>query len=197
MTESEQTREPSDAPARLGFRPWMAIPVLGAIAVLSTFFLGLGREDADVLPSALIDRPAPEFALEGLGEIPGLSTEDLKAPGVKLVNIWASWCGPCRVEHPWLEALAEEGHVIHGINYKDTPENAQAFLDELGNPYERIGVDDPGRIGIEWGVTGVPETFVLDGAGRIVYKHTGPIQPGDISDKIRPAIEEAGRRSAD
>lgn len=189
-----ETPEKTDAP-KGGFRPWMAVPLLGAVAVLSTFLLGLGREDADVLPSALIDKPAPEFALEGLGETPGLATADLKGGGPVLVNVWASWCGPCRVEHPWIEALAEQGHTVFGINYKDRPENAAAFLAELGNPYARIGVDESGRVGIDWGVYGVPETYVIDGEGRVVYRHVGPIQAGDVSKKILPAIEAAAARS--
>jgi len=196
MTDAETTPGDEGAPRRGGFRPWMVVPLLGALAVLATFFLGLGREDADVLPSALIDKPAPEFDLPGLGATPGLSTADLREPGVKIVNIWASWCGPCRIEHPWIEALADEGHTVYGINYKDQPEAAQRFLDELGNPFARIGVDDTGRTGIEWGVYGVPETFVVDGAGRIVYKHVGPIQTGDLSSKILPAIEAAAGRPA-
>jgi cytochrome c biogenesis protein CcmG/thiol:disulfide interchange protein DsbE len=199
MTAEDKTKsgsEAQEAPRRSGFRPWMVIPLLGAFAVLSTFLLGLGREDADVLPSPLIDRPAPEFALEGLGDVPGFSTEDLRGSGVTVVNVWASWCVPCRHEHPWIEALAKEGHTVYGINYKDDPANAQAFLDELGNPYERIGVDGSGRVGIDWGVYGVPETFVVDGEGRIAYKHVGPIQAGDLSEKILPAIERAAGRGA-
>ncbi len=198
MTEVEtgpaREHAPQDTPPRGGFRPWMVVPLLGAFAVLSTFLLGLGREDANVLPSALIDKPAPEFDLAGLGDTPGLSTADLKGPGVKVVNIWASWCGPCRVEHPWITALSQEGHTVYGINYKDTPEGAERFLAELGNPFERIGVDDTGRIGIDWGVYGVPETFVIDGQGRIAYKHVGPINTGDLSAKILPAIEAAAAR---
>ncbi|MGF1447457.1 MAG: DsbE family thiol:disulfide interchange protein [Pikeienuella sp.] len=174
----------------------MAVPLLGAVAVLSTFFLGLGREDADVLPSALIDRPAPELALDGLGDRPGLTSADLTAPGVKLVNFWASWCGPCRVEHPWIEGLAAEGHTVFGINYKDEADNAQRFLAELGDPYERIGVDESGRTAIDFGVYGVPETYVIDGKGHIVYRHVGPIMAGDVSAKIKPALEEAARRGA-
>lgn len=178
-----------------GFRIWMIIPAMGAFAVLSTFFLGLGRENPNDLPSMLIDRPAPEFALPPLYEgQPGLSTADLTAPGVKLVNIWASWCVPCRVEHPYLEGLAAEGVTIHGINYKDTPANAKKFLDELGNPYALVGADERGRAGIEWGAYGVPETFVIDGEGRVIYKHIGPIQGGDIANKIRPAMEAAAAR---
>lgn len=183
----------TDEPKRSGFRPWMVIPALGAFAVVSTFFIGLGREDQDVLPSQLIDRPAPDFALdgvEGLEGVPGLSTADLMGGGVKLVNVWASWCVPCRAEHPFIEALADEVPV-HGLNYKDDPEAARTFLAELGNPYTRIGADRSGRVGIEWGVYGVPETYVIDGEGRVRYRHVGPINPGDIEKRIRPAIEAA------
>ncbi|MEM9147279.1 MAG: DsbE family thiol:disulfide interchange protein [Pseudomonadota bacterium] len=188
MTETPADLEPT---TKGGFRPWMLIPFLGAFAVLSTLGIELLTKEGDALPSALIDRPVPEFALGGLGDTPGLSTADLQEPGVKLVNIWASWCIPCRHEHPWIEALAKEGHIVTGINYKDTAEGAAAFLDELGNPYARIGVDASGRTGIDWGVYGVPETFVVDAKGHIRYRHVGPIQAGDISGKILPAIEAA------
>ncbi|MEM7508961.1 MAG: DsbE family thiol:disulfide interchange protein [Pseudomonadota bacterium] len=183
----------SDTPApRSGFRPWMFLPAIGAILLLSTFFAGLGRERANDLPSTLIDKPVPEFALDPLLDSKGgLATADLHEPGVKLVNIWASWCGPCRLEHPYINALAREGITIHGLNYKDEPEAAKSFLRELGDPYTRIGTDRTGRAGIEWGVYGVPETFVIDGQGRIIYKHIGPIVGDDVSTKIRPAIEQA------
>lgn len=178
-----------------GFRLWMIVPALGAASLMAVFLLGLGRENPRELPSTFIDRPAPEFALKPLYDgQPGFATADLSAPGVKLVNVWASWCVPCRVEHPMLERLAEEGVTIHGINYKDRPDAAKAFLDELGNPYALIGADESGRAGIEWGVYGVPETFVIDGNGRVVYKHIGPIQGDDIAKKIRPAIAEAESR---
>jgi cytochrome c biogenesis protein CcmG/thiol:disulfide interchange protein DsbE len=189
---SERTDETAEE-RRSGFRLWMLIPALGAVAVLAVFMLGLQRENVMVLPSPLIDRPVPEFALEPLIEgRPGLSTADLEAPGVKLVNVWASWCGPCRVEHPQLIALAGRGIALYGINYKDEPANATAFLEELGNPFERIGADTTGRTGIEFGVYGVPETFVVDGNGTIVYKHVGPIMPQDIERYILPAVEKAG-----
>ncbi len=139
-----------------------------------------------------IGNPAPEFELPPLraGE-PGLSTADLKAPGVKLVNIWASWCVPCRVEHPKLAKLAAMGLPVHGINYKDRAAAAEKFLAELGDPFTLIGADRKGCVGIEWGVYGVPETFVIDGQGRIVYKQIGPIQGSDIENKILPAVEKA------
>ena len=182
------------------FRPWMLVPAIGAFFILALFGEKLienskdGGLTANDLPSTLINRPAPEFALGPLREgQPGFSTEDLKSSGVKLVNIWASWCGPCRVEHPQIEALAAEGITIHGINYKDTPVNAERFLAELGDPYSLIGADESGRIGIEWGVYGVPETFVIDGNGNVIYKHIGPVMPEHIEEKIRPAIEAAAR----
>ena len=188
----EETTGAGEASRTGGFRPWMLLPLVGAALVLTVFTLGLQREDADTLPSALIGKPVPEFRLAPLREgAPGLSTADLKAPGVKLVNIWASWCAPCRVEHPQLTALAESGVPIHGINYKDEADAATAFLDELGDPYRLIGADDTGRTGIEFGVYGVPETFVIDGEGTIVYRHVGPIMARDVDKYIVPAIEGA------
>lgn len=174
-----------------GFRFWMLIPALGAIAVLMVFMMGLQRDDVQRLPSALIGKPAPEFDLAGLSGTDGLRTNDLKGGGVKLLNVWASWCGPCRIEHPNIEALAQEGLTIHGLNYKDDPENASAFLRELGNPYRRIGSDKSGRVGIDFGVYGVPETFVIDNDGEIVFKHVGPVLSSNI-DRLRQAIRDAG-----
>lgn len=172
---------------------WMAVPALGAAMVLAVFLLDLNRGDGDSLPSALLQKPVPEFALEPLyANGPGLAETDLTGPGVKLVNIWASWCVPCRAEHPHIKALAQDGVPVHGINYKDTDPEARAFLEELGNPYTNIGADRSGRAGIEWGVYGVPETFVIDGQGRIVYKHIGPILGNNI-DRVRAAIDEASR----
>jgi cytochrome c biogenesis protein CcmG/thiol:disulfide interchange protein DsbE len=185
--------EETPAPApKTGFRPWMAIPALGAAAVLAVFMLGLQRDDVQRLPSTFIDRPVPEFALAPLDEgKDGVSTATMQQPGVKLLNIWASWCGPCRLEHPYLMELEAQGVTIHGFNYKDAPENARAFLSELGDPYELIGTDPRGRAGIEFGVSGVPETFVINGDGVIVYKHVGPIVGDDLEKKILPAIEAA------
>lgn len=188
MTELEEPERKS------GFQLWMLVPALGALALMAVFLLGLEREDARVLPSPLIDKPVPEFDLPGLlSEDKGLSTADLHQPGVKLVNVWASWCGPCRAEHPQLEEMARNGVVIDSINYKDEPANARGFLNDLGNPFNRIGADRDGRAGIDWGVYGVPETFVIDGQGRIRYKHVGPILPGDFEKKIKPAMDAAAK----
>ena len=177
-----------------GFKLWMLIPAVGAAMVLAVFMLGLQRDDIQRLPSALIGDAAPQFEMAPLrvGE-PGLSTADLSAPGIKLVNVWASWCGPCRAEHPQIEALAAEGITIHGLNYKDAPENALAFLAELGDPYTLIGRDPEGRTGIDFGVYGVPETFVVNSEGVIVHKHVGPVMRRDM-EKLRSAIEAASRQ---
>jgi cytochrome c biogenesis protein CcmG, thiol:disulfide interchange protein DsbE len=152
---------------------------------------GLGK-DPGRLPSALIDKAAPEFNLPPLpGREPAqpLSTKHLATGKPMLVNFFASWCGPCRVEHPILNALARDhGVTIHGINYKDRPEQAGAFLRQLGDTYDRIGADADGRVGIEFGVYGIPETFVIDGQGRVRYRNPGPIDPAS-AEKIMALLE--------
>ena len=188
MSDTEQ-----DAP-KGGFRLWMIIPALGAASVLAVFLLGLQRDDVQRLPSALIDKEVPDFSLPALREgEPALTDEALIGPGVKLVNIWASWCGPCRIEHPYLMEIAAEGVQVHGINYKDQPDNALSFLDELGDPYDLIGTDANGRAGIEFGVYGVPETFVINAEGKIVYKQVGPVTQRELP-KLRAAIAEASQQ---
>lgn len=168
----------------------LAPPVLfGGLAAL--FYLGMQRDDPDALPSARIGQQSPPLGLEAL---PGQSMFDaatLSGDGVKLVNFWASWCAPCRAEHPNLELLAEEGVPIYGINYKDDPEKALAFLEELGNPYLGIGTDASGRTALDWGLYGVPETFVIDGQGKVVYRLAGPITRSILEGQVRPAIDAA------
>lgn len=172
------------------------LPLAIFVAAAAFFLWGLDAErDPAAIPSALVGETAPDFALEPIpgGSLPGLETADLKGEGPTLVNIFASWCVPCRAEHPLLESLAGQGVRLVGINYKDAPEDALGFLAELGNPYRRIGADQDGRAGIEWGVTGVPETFVVDGEGRVVYRHVGPLMHADLADRILPALEQAER----
>jgi len=169
-------------------RGWIFLLPVALFTVLAAgFYAGIGSDSA-VLPSPLIDRPAPRFALPPLaGSEHGFSSADLEGK-VSLVNIFASWCGPCRTEHPVLNALAQSKRLpIYGINYKDKPAAARAWIAELGNPYARIGVDD-GRVAIEWGVYGVPETFVVDRAGRIRYKHVGPLTQADVEQTILPLV---------
>ncbi len=169
------------------------LPLL-LFAVIAGYFLwGLASDrNPKLVPSALIDKPAPAFdlpPLEGLDR-PGLATADLQNGEVALVNFFASWCLPCRAEHPLLMDLAESGGVrVLGIAYRDKPEDARRWLGQYGNPYERVGVDDRGRTSIDFGVSGVPETFVIDREGRIRYQHIGPLMASDIEDKIVPLIE--------
>ena len=170
--------------ARLGY----IVPVALFAALTAAFAVGLTTDPRHV-PSALIDKPAPEFVLPPLGAKKPLLSADLKGD-VTLVNIFASWCVPCRVEHPLLLRLARDRTVvIFGINYKDRPEAAIEWLGQLGDPYSRIGADRDGRVGIEWGVYGVPETFVIDRAGRIRYKHIGPLTPEAVDKTIVPLIQ--------
>jgi cytochrome c biogenesis protein CcmG/thiol:disulfide interchange protein DsbE len=164
------------------------IPVIVFAAVGIGLAVGLTR-DPGTLPSALLDRPVPAFELPALEGGDGLSSADLKGR-VSLVNVFASWCVPGRGEHPVLMRLAEEGVPIFGINYKDPPDQAQAWLAELGDPFEKIGADHNGRVGIEWGVYGVPETFVVDAEGRIRHRHVGPIQARDLERTLLPILAE-------
>jgi cytochrome c biogenesis protein CcmG/thiol:disulfide interchange protein DsbE len=165
------------------------LPILIFVGVGIGLAVGLTR-DPSTLPSALLDKPVPTFALppiEGLsGE--GLTSADL-AGEVSLVNVFASWCVPCRAEHPLLMGLAERGVVINGIDYKDPPGRAARWLAELGNPFARIGADRDGRVAIDWGVYGVPETFVIDREGRIRYRFVGPLQPRDLEETLWPMLE--------
>jgi len=161
---------------------------LFAVLVI-VFSIGL-THDPHLLPSALIDRPAPDFALPGLYDAAqGLSREDLGGR-VTLVNFFASWCAPCREEHSELMALARrQGVTLEGIAYKDKPEDARHFLDGLGNPFRRVGIDRDGRTGIDFGVYGVPETYVVDAGGHIRYRQVGPLTAEDIEEKILPLIQ--------
>jgi cytochrome c biogenesis protein CcmG, thiol:disulfide interchange protein DsbE len=166
------------------------LPVVLFVAVGIGLAVGLTR-DPSVLPSVLIDKEVPAFdlpPLEGTNG-PGFSSEDLDGQ-VSLVNVFASWCVPCRVEHPIFVRLAEQGVPIYGINYKDQPAKARAWLDELGNPFKRIGADTDGRVAIDWGVYGVPETFVVDREGRIRHRHVGPLQARDLEQTILPMLAE-------
>lgn len=167
------------------------IPLVLAGGLFAGFYLGLDpdRNPAEI-PSALLDRPVPEFELpplhrDGLG----LKTGDLSGE-VSMVNFFASWCVPCKAEHPLIKRLSDEGVPMHGIAYKDTAEGARGFLADLGDPYRRIGHDENGRAGIEWGLTGVPETFLIDANGQVRWKHTGPITPDILEREILPLYRE-------
>lgn len=169
----------------------MVLPPVIFLGLAVLFFIGMQREDPDGLPSAILNEPAPALQLTAFGSEPVLEDADLRDGDVKLVNYWASWCGPCRAEHPNLELLADEGITIYGVNYKDQAANASAFLEELGNPYAKIGVDANGRTALNWGLYGVPETYVIDGDGNVALRFAGPITQRVLDTVIRPAIEGA------
>lgn len=173
-------------------KPLFLVPA-GLFAVLVVAFAVGLRHDPHLLPSALIDRPAPDFALPGLYEnVRGLTRKDLEGR-VTLVNFFASWCAPCREEHQELMTLSRLADVtLDGIAYKDQPEKSRRFLDRLGNPYGRVGVDRNGTTAIDFGVYGVPETYVVDATGHIRYRHVGPLTAEDVAGKIMPLIRQIG-----
>lgn len=179
-------------PARRRLLPFLPLLVFLALAGLFLFQLTSGRDISEV-PSVLIGHTAPDtdlHPLEGSG-LPGLQSKSF-AGNVTLVNVFASWCAPCRDEHPLLVDLAKDDRfVLTGMNYKDKAQNALKFLVELGNPYRAIGVDENGRTGIDWGVYGVPETFVVDRDGRIAFKHVGPLTPESVRTRLMPEVEKA------
>ena len=159
-----------------------------ALAVL--FALALERPDPDQLPSAFVGRKTPSLTIEHLRTVdsPITTKDDLESDRIKLVNFWASWCAPCRAEHPNLEKLARAGIPVHGINYKDKPEHAAQFLAELGNPFATLAADPKGRTGLDWGIYGVPETFVIDANGEIILRHAGPITSRILESRILPSL---------
>lgn len=164
-------------------------PLVAFIAMAVLLAVGLTKDPRKV-PSPLIGKSVPEFDLPAVqGRSLGLASGDLRGD-VTLVNVFASWCVACRQEHPLLVEMNRAGVVpVHGLNYKDEPVDAAGWLDALGDPYTRTGVDFDGRVGIEWGVYGVPETFVIDRQGRIQYKHIGPITPKDLQETILPLVQ--------
>ena len=169
----------------------MFLPPVIFVGLGTAFYAGLERENPNELPSTMIGRSAPALAVTPMAGKPELGENPFAGNDVTLVNFWASWCGPCRLEHPMLTSIAEGGVPVVGINYKDQEKNALNFLSELGDPYNAIGRDESGRSGIEWGLYGVPETFVIDGDGKVVLRFPGPITPSVYESRIRPAIEAA------
>jgi cytochrome c biogenesis protein CcmG/thiol:disulfide interchange protein DsbE len=177
------------------------LAVFSVVALL--FALALTSGDPSRLPSALIGKPAPAVnlpALDGLTDgtrpVGGFATDDLGKGEVSVVNFWASWCVPCVDEHPMLVALkAATGVKLYGVNYKDQAATARRFLGRYGNPFTAVGIDANGRAAIEWGVTGMPETFIVNGKGEIVYKHVGPISAQTLESKIIPMMRAASAGS--
>ncbi|MEM8774850.1 MAG: DsbE family thiol:disulfide interchange protein [Pseudomonadota bacterium] len=171
--------------------PLLVLPLVIFALLAGLFYVGMQRDNPDALPSAIKGNPAPVVEFEPMFGKPAIADADLRTGGVKLVNFWASWCAPCRAEHPNLVALAEQGLTVYGVNYKDDPGNALGFLEELGDPFSAIGVDQTGRQAIEWGVAAVPETFFLDGEGKVILRFAGPITQRALDRDIWPAVRAA------
>lgn len=192
MTETVQKTD-----AAKKSRTWVALlPLLIFVGLAAIFAVQLlSGKDNTTIPSALIGKQAPQTnlpAVEGLlrdgAPVPGLNSEDFIGK-LTLVNVWGSWCVPCRQEHPLLMEIAKDERIrVVGLNYKDQPENARRFLGDLGNPFAAVGADRAGRSAIEWGVYGVPETFLVGPDGKIIYKHVGPFTPESVKNDLMPVI---------
>lgn len=195
---------PIDTPkaSKSGSKPRISVIVLLPLILFLTLsglflFQLLWGNDPRQIPSVLINKPAPDFELpplvglaRGGEQLPGISKADLLGK-VTVLNIWASWCVPCRQEHPFLIKLAEDKRInLVGLNYKDKPENALGFLSELGNPYSAVGIDEKGRAGIDWGVYGVPETFIVGPKGMIRYKYIGPLTAQSYETTFIPSLNK-------
>lgn len=195
MTDTtNQSATPKKRSVLIALLPLLIFVVLAAIFAVQL----LSGKDNTTIPSALIGKPAPQTKLapvEGLlrdgAPVPGLDSNDFKGQ-LTLVNVWGSWCVPCRQEHPHLMEIAKDKRLrVVGLNYKDEPENARRFLGDLGNPFAAVGADRNGRSAIEWGVYGVPETFLVGPDGKILYKHVGPFTAQSVKDDLMPAVAKA------
>jgi cytochrome c biogenesis protein CcmG/thiol:disulfide interchange protein DsbE len=190
--------QPPSVPAPRRGRLLLLLPLIVFLGLAVLFWLRLGDSDPSRIPSALIGRPAPQTVLP---QLEGLASDGKPVPGldpgafrgkVSIVNVWASWCVPCHDEAPLLTELGKDTRLqVIGINYKDSPENARRFLGRYGNPFGMIGVDVNGRAAIEWGVYGVPETFIVGREGKIVYKLVGPITPDNLDRVLKVEIDKA------
>jgi cytochrome c biogenesis protein CcmG/thiol:disulfide interchange protein DsbE len=182
------------------FGPALPLIVFGSLAGL--FWFALHGGDPSRLPSALVGKEVPDFALppvDGLLEkevpVSGFSAADLKTGAPTLVNVFASWCVPCHEEHPVLMELAKQpGIRLYGINYKDDPASARRFLGRFGNPFARVGADASGRVAIDFGVYGVPETYVIGGDGKIAYRHVGPLTEDVVKEKLLPLLQQGAEK---
>lgn len=169
----------------------MIVPPLVFAALAGMFLWGMGRDNPQDLPSVFIDRPAPVLPTTGLEGIPVLRAEDLRTGKVTVVNFWATWCPPCRAEHPILKEMAAQGIRVAGVNMMDDDKKAIAYLEEEGNPFFAVATDPQGRNRVEWGVTAPPETFIIRGDGTVAFKFIGPLVGSDYENRFKPALEAA------
>lgn len=171
--------------------PLMVLPPAIFAALAGLFLAGMMRNNPDELPSTFVGQQAPALPVEGLPGTTVLTDADLRSGAVTVVNFWASWCPPCRAEHPTLHAMAEDGIRVAGLNFRDDVNNATAYLAEEGDPFFATGFDPRGRTSIDWGVTAPPETFIVDGDGTVLFRFTGPMIGSDYEQRFRPALDAA------
>ncbi|MGH1446773.1 MAG: DsbE family thiol:disulfide interchange protein [Cognatishimia sp.] len=170
--------------------PLMLAPPAIFLGLATLFLVGMQRDNPDELPSAMVGRQAPAIMVEELVNTEIFTDADLRDGNVKLVNFWASWCGPCRAEHPTLMQMQAEGIEVFGVNYKDVPANGAAFLEELGNPFAKGGADPNGKMALNWGVYGVPETYLIDGDGTVLARVAGPLTQRELTTRLRPVLDQ-------
>lgn len=171
----------------------LLIPVVLFAAMGVMFYVGMQRDNPNDLPSVFIDHPAPSVGSQALADLPLLKDADLTSGQVTVVNFWASWCPPCRAEHPTLKALSAEGVRVVGVNMMDRAEDAMGFLNEAGNPFMAVAFDPKGRVRLDWGVTAPPETFIVRGDGTVAFRFIGPMVGDDYVQRFRPELEKALR----
>ena len=173
------------------FPPLIILPPLIFLGLAFLFILGVKRENPNYLPSVFINKPAPPITETPLKSFTSVSLDEIKSPSIKLVNFWASWCPPCRAEHPKLLELSEQGVQIIGINFNDNEDNASLYLKESGNPFTSIAFDPSGKTAIDWGVTAPPETFIINSKGVVIFRFAGPLVGTDYENRFAPVLKDA------
>ncbi len=169
----------------------MALPPVLFAALAGTFYIAMYRDTPDSLPSAFIGQAAPALPAAPLADFPLLTTADLTKGEITLVNFWASWCPPCRAEHPVLKQFAADGLRVAGVNFKDKADDAAGYLAEDGNPFFALAFDPQGRAAIDWGVTAPPETFIVNGDGKVLFRFVGPLVGSYFEQAFLPALQAA------
>ncbi|MCH1413289.1 MAG: DsbE family thiol:disulfide interchange protein [Rhodobacteraceae bacterium] len=172
-------------------QPLIILPPLIFLGLAFLFILGIKRENPNNLPSVFINKSAPSITETPLGSFNSVSLDEIKRPNIKLVNFWASWCPPCRAEHPKLLELSEQGVQIIGVNFNDKENNASLYLKESGNPFSSIAFDPSGKTAIDWGVTAPPETFILNSEGLVIFRFAGPLVGSDFKNRFEPVLKDA------